>query len=298
MTLYQLECFALVAKLQSFTKAAQELHVGQSSMSALVIQLQKELGVKLFEKLGVKSHLTEAGKTFLQKTHAILALVQEAKEEMDQVKGMKKGRLAVGGAGFAGTTLLPIAVQAFKKAFPSIELNVIIQPSMTLEEKLLNGQLDVALMSQAPKSPLLISGPYREEEIVAVASPRHPLARRRSVPLELLAQEAIVADGKGGYTRQIVENFFARKKLPFTPALEIDVLYGSRDAIKTAVANGLGIAFLSRHYITLDVQVGRLKVLKIPDFKLKRVMYLVFHKSRQNPSVQIFVRFLQNYREQ
>src|SRR5437870_9748489 len=99
MTLYQLQVFALVTKLESFTKAGKELHIGQPSISALMIQLQKELGVKLFEKLGIKSHLTEPGKRFLQTAQTILALVQQAKDEMDELKGLKKGKISIGCAG-------------------------------------------------------------------------------------------------------------------------------------------------------------------------------------------------------
>ncbi len=298
MTLWQLKAFATVAREGSFTKAGKVLNIAQPSVSALVIDLQKELKVKLFEKLGVRAHLTEAGRRVSQLVESALAMIEKIPEEIEQVAGLKKGRLAVGGSGFAGGTVLPMAVQAFKKAFPSIEVRLMIQHTSVLEEKLLNGELDVALMSRSSKAPLLIVEPYREEEIVAVASPNHFLARRKSIPLELLAQEAIVSDGKESFTRQIVEPFFLRKKLPFMPALEINVLYGSRDAIKTAVANGLGIAFLAKHHVTRDVQVGRLRILKIPDFKLKRVMYLAFHRHRENPSIQIFIDFLKNYQEQ
>jgi DNA-binding transcriptional LysR family regulator len=298
MTLWQLKTFATVAREGSFTKAGKVLQISQPSVSSLVISLQKELGVKLFEKLGMRPHLTEAGRRLLKLAETTLATVDRIPKEMEEVSTVKKGRLTIGGAGFAGATLLPVAVQAFKKAFPSIEVSLMVQASVVLEEKLLNGELDIAFLSLAPKSRLLVSKAYYEEEIVAVASPSHPLVKRSSIPLELLAQEPIVADGKGGHSRKKVENLFARKGLPFEPALEIDVLYGSRDAIKTAVANGLGIAFLSKHHIDWDVKAGRLKILKLSDFNLKRSMYLAFHKARQNPSVQIFVRFLQNYQTQ
>ncbi|MGH7829198.1 MAG: LysR family transcriptional regulator, partial [Candidatus Binatia bacterium] len=129
MTLYQLEVFALVAKLGSFTKAAQELHVGQSSVSSLMVELQKELGVKLFEKLGIKTHLTEAGKSFLLRTQQVIATIKEAKEEMDEIQGLRKGRLSVGGCSLAAASGLPLAIQAFKKTYLGVQIGLTIDQS-------------------------------------------------------------------------------------------------------------------------------------------------------------------------
>lgn len=298
MTLHQLKVFCTVVKLHSFTEAAKALHTSQPTVSTMIQELQNELGVKLFERLGNRRQLTEAGRRLFERVEKGLGIIEGIREEIDELKGLKKGRLTVGGSGFAGATLLPVVVQAFKKAFPSIEVKVMIQPSVVLEEKLLNGELDVALMGAAPKSRLIDAKPYREEEVVVIAPPNHPLARRRSIPLELLAQEAIVADGKGSHIREMVENIFAQKRLAFTPALEINVLFAGRDAIKTAVAHGLGIAFISKHHIALDVKAGQLQVLKIPDLKLRRVMYIAIHKGRQNSLAQSLVDFLRNYKEQ
>lgn len=297
MTLYQLEVFAKVARLESFTKAARELRVGQPSVSALMIQLQKELGVKLFEKLGTASRLTAAGKNFLRKAQAALALTQEIKDEAAQVKTLKKGRLVVGGSGFAVTTLLPGALQAFKKAYPSIDVTLVVQSGNVLEDKLLAGEIDVAFLTDRPKSPSLAAAPYHEDTIVAVAAPDHPLARRRRVSLRVLAREPIIADGRKSYTREMVEALFHRNGLHFTPAIEMSVLSATRDAIKRAVANGMGIAFLSRHNVELDVEAGRLRVLQIPKLQLRRVMYLAFHKARRNPSASLFAQFVRDDRK-
>jgi len=298
MTLWQLQAFATVAREGSFTKAGKALSISQPSVSALVIGLQKELGVKLFEKLGVRPHLTEAGRRLLKLVESALATIEKIPDEMDQVKGLKKGRLSVGGSGFAGATLLPIAVQAFKKFFPSIEVKLMIQRTPIIEEKLLNGEVDVALMGSAPKSSLITATLYREERVVVIAPPHHPLARKRSVRLEMLSRESIVADEKGTLSREMVEEVFNQKGLPFVPVLEINVLSAGRDAIKTAVASGLGISFLPEHCIALEVKAGLLKVLNVADLNVKRAMYLASHKKRRNNQlVQAFIEFLKKYKE-
>lgn len=298
MTLWQLQAFATVAKEGSFTRAGKALSISQPSVSALVIGLQKELGVKLFEKLGVRPHLTEAGRRLLRLVETALATIEKIPDEMDEIKGLKKGRLSVGGSGFAGATLLPVAVQAFKKSFPSIDVKLMIQRSGIIEEKLLNGDVDVALMGNSPKSPLITASLYREERVVVIAPPDHPLAKRRSVRLEQIAEEPIVADEKGTLSREMVEEVFNRKRLPFVPVLEINVLSAGRDALKSAVANGLGISFLPEHCVALDVKAGLLKIIDVADLKVKRAMYLTYHRKRRNNQlVQAFLAFLKNYKE-
>jgi DNA-binding transcriptional LysR family regulator len=296
MTLWQLQAFATVAKEGSFTKAGKVLSVSQPSVSALVIGLEKELKVKLFEKLGMRPHLTEAGSRLLKLAETVLTTVDKIPDEMEQVSGLKKGSLAVGGSGFAGATLLPIAVQAFKKKFPSIEVKVTIQRTEILEEKLLNGELDVALMGGVPRSRLIDAKLYREDKVVAIAPPNHPLAKRRSVPLDLLAKEAIIAE-QGSSFREKVEELFAEKGLAFLPELDINVAFSSRDAIRSAVANGLGIAFVTQCHVLPYLEAGRIKILKVPELKLKRVMYVTFHKRRQRPLTQMFIDFLGNYKK-
>ncbi|MGH7767326.1 MAG: LysR family transcriptional regulator, partial [Candidatus Binatia bacterium] len=117
MTLWQLKTFATVAKEGSFTKAGKTLNISQPSVSALIIGLQKELGVKLFEKLGVKPHLTEAGRSLLQLAESALETIEKIPQEMDEVKGLKKGKLSVGSAGIATPIILP-TIHKFKSRFP------------------------------------------------------------------------------------------------------------------------------------------------------------------------------------
>jgi len=297
MTLWQLKTFATVAREGSFTKAGKVLQISQPSVSSLVISLQKELGVKLFEKLGMKPRLTEAGRLLLKRAESVLGITEKIPEEMEEIKGLKKGRLAVGGSGFAGSTFLPAAVHAFKKTVPSIEVTVMIQRSRVIEERLLKGELDVALIARAPESRLIVAEQFREDEIVVIAPHNHPLTRRRSVPLRCLVKESIIAQDRSSNFRQKVEELFAMKGLPFTPELEIDIGSGSRDALRSAVANGLGIAFVSKCHINPHLESGRLKILKVPEVNLKRVMYLVFHRGRKNSLAQLFVDFLRKYQE-
>jgi len=299
MTLHQLEVFGTVAKLRSFTQAGEKLHIAQPAVSGLIRSLEQELGVKLFERLGNRYHLTNAGEELLHHAEEMLAKVEAIKERMDEIKGLKKGKISVGGSTLAVASVLPVVVQRFKKEHVGVEVILTTQRSETLHQKLLDGELDVAILGRAPHSPNLVGEPFRDEEVVVIAPPKHPLAMKRSVSLELLAKEPLIVYRGGTTIRGIVERRFAEKGLPFAPFLEINLQWGNRDAIKNVVVNGLGIGFTSKFYVGSDVKAGRLKVLRVPELKLKRTMYIAVHRNRQSsPLVRTFIDFLRHYKEQ
>jgi DNA-binding transcriptional LysR family regulator len=178
-----------------------------------------------------------------------------------------------------------------------VETTLRIDISLSLEKSLLDGELDLAIVGRLPKSPLIISELFNQEDIVAIASPKHPLANQGSLPLMRIAREAIITEEKGGsLERDLLEERFAKLGIPFTPHMELSPRIGSRDAIRNAAAGGLGIAFITKCHVQSDVEAGRLKILKVPDLKLKRSNYIAVHKSRQkSPLVQAFIKVLKSH---
>jgi DNA-binding transcriptional LysR family regulator len=211
---------------------------------------------------------------------------------MADVSGLKRGKILVGGSSSAASSFLPVAVQTFKSKHPGIEVVLKIERSESLERKLIEGELDAAIMGRHPRSPVLKAQSYREDEIVAIAPPHHPLVKRRSVPLNLVARQPLIANGTDSYVRQLVEERFAELGLPYVPALEVtDQMSG--EAIKSAVASGLGIGFITKCHVLSELRAGKLAALKVPDLKLKRTMYFVVHKKRQSSLlIRTFVGFL------
>lgn len=296
MTLHQLKVFATVAKLGNFTNAAKTLHLRQPSISLLIKALEQEYGVKLFEKLGNKVHLAGAGKKLLHHAQEILAKVERIKEEINDIKGVNKGQISVGGGAVAAASFLPPAIREFKKKFPGVEVVLKVQTIPILEKLLLDGDLDLAFYGLAPTSPHLVSQPFFKEEVVAFAPPNHALTKKRSVALELLAKEPLIAHEKGSPTRNAVEERFVKKGLPFTPVLELN-FFGGRDVIRNSVANGEGIGFLSRCIVLGDAQAGRVKLLNVPELKVYRPHYIVLPKSRKTSAlVRAFIDFLKHYK--
>ena len=299
MTLHQFKVFVAVAKFKSFSLAGEELRLHQPSVSIAIRGLERGLEVKLFETLGRKVRLTRAGEEMLRISEEILPKLGGIKERLAEVEGLKKGKIKVGGSAIAAATFLPVAVQKFKQAYPSIEVCLKIERTSVLEKKLVEGDLDLAILGWPPRSPLLVAEPYREEEIVAIAAPTHPLVRKRSVSLELLAKEPLAISEKGNVLRDLVDEKFTEKRLSIKPILEINVEIGGRDAIKRVVANGLAIGFLSKCHTVLEIGAGQLKVLKVPELNLKRIMYITVHKKKADfPLHQKLIDFLWQYKGQ
>ena len=296
MTLHQLRVFLTVAKLGSFTEAARALHVVQPSVSAMVQELENELEIELFQRFGNKFRLTTVGEMVLRDAQEIVSLADGLKDKVDEVRGLKKGRLRVGGSSTAAASFLPGAAQSFKKKYSGIDVILTIHRSNVLEKKLLEGDLDLAILGWPSRYSMLASEPYREEEIVVIAPPNHPLTKKRSVPLELLSKEPLVIQERGSNIRDGVEKSFAEKRLPFMPVLEVDIQFGGRDTMKNAVANGIGIGFLFKSLVVADIEAGRLKVLKVPELHLKRTLYITVHRGRQSSSlVHAFIDFLKSH---
>ena len=293
MTLWQLQVFATVVKEGSFTKAGKLLRIAQPSVSALLISLQKELGIKLFEKLGMRAHLTDAGRELLPLVQRALAIVEKIPETMSQVKALKKGRIRVGGAVLAAGSFLPVAVQEFKLAHPGIDVVLKIDRSAALERMLLDGDIDVALTSSLPYSRRLISGAFHEEKVVVITSPQHPLTKRRTVPIRLLANEPLITYEKGTMIRDRLEKIFTDNGMVLTPALQVDRERGGRDIIRTGVASGLGIGFISRCFVVGNLKAGRIKELNVPEINFNQTVYLNVCKNRaSNPFVDLFTELL------
>jgi len=193
---------------------------------------------------------------------------------------------------------VPAAVQTFKQKFSEIDLYFKIDRSHALEKDLLEGLIDLAILSRSPESPHLFGKPYLDEPSVFIAAAKHPLAKRRIVPLELLAKEPFIVPLNSS-TRRLIERAYGEKSLTFKVALEVNVFYGSRDPIKDLIANGDGIGYSLVCQAKSFLNAGRLKILNVPELKLKRTIYITVHKNRKNSAlVEAFINFLEDYKRQ
>jgi DNA-binding transcriptional LysR family regulator len=287
-TLRQLKVFETVARHLSFSRAAEELHLTQPAVSTQVRQLEEHAGLPLFEQLGKKIYLTAAGTEMLHYSRAIIQQFHEVDEAMSELKGVSGGKLNVAVI-TAGDYFFPRLLAEFAHRYSGVVLNLAVHNREELLHQLATNQTDLAVMVRPPRDTDAVCEPIAPHPYVIVAAPGHPLAKRRNIRMSELADEAFVVRERGSDTWNSMEEGFAGRLTNLKIAMEIK----STETIKQAVIAGMGIAFLSAHTISLELQVGNLVVLDVEDFPLMLNWYVVHRKNKRLPPVALaFRRFL------
>jgi len=286
INIHLLKIFHAVARSGSFSRAASELQISQPSVSIQVGELERQLGVELFEPAGKSARLTEAGRICFDYAGRILALLDEAQRAMDEVKGLRRGRLLVGATQTPGTYILPDLLGRLKAEYPRLEVTLRIGEPRRIQEMVLRRELDVAVTGWRIALPDLESIPIAGDELVLVTAPLHRFAGLPDVAVADLAGEPFIMRERGSGSRELIDDALHRAGVYITPALELE----SVDAVKQAVAANLGVAMLSRYAIDLEVASGRLCVVPVRGFKVERTIWLVRHRERQlSRAAQAFV---------
>ncbi len=290
MNLHQLRIFSLVARLGSFSRAAEEMHISQPSVSIQVADLERSLGVELFEQLGKRIYLTDAGRVLEDYARRILGLVDEASSAVAEVTDLHRGRLAVGATTTPGTYLLPKVLSRFQERFPKITLTLEIANTRRIQERLLRNELDLGVVDEEVNSHNLVVRPVLEDELVMVVVPTHPLASTGAVPVSALRGHRVILRERGSGTREAIEAALRGAGVEIAPSMEL----ASSEAIKEAVAVGLGSAILSRLAVAAETAAGRLAIVPLADLAIKRPFFLIHHRDkRMGVAIQAFVEMLQ-----
>ncbi len=245
MEMHQLAYFESVSRHLHFTRAAEELNVAQPSVSQQIRKLENELGAPLFHRMKRHVALTEAGKTFLPHARAVLQRLEEARQEVQELSGLRKGTLAVGAPPSVGTHLLPKALAAFSKQHPGIALSFREAGSRTLVSLLEEGELDLAVVIQPIRRPALEAKLLVEEELLLAVPRHHHLANASDeavrVTLSQLRQEPFVLLREGAYDLRD-QTLAACRRAGFEPRVALDG--GEMDSMLRFVAAGIGLAIL------------------------------------------------------
>ncbi|MGH6638143.1 MAG: LysR family transcriptional regulator [Polaromonas sp.] len=287
-TFRQLKVFESVARLLSFSRAAEELHLTQPAVSAQVKKLEEHVGLPLFEQLGKKIYLTSAGTEMLHASRAIIQQFQEVEATMSQFKGISGGKLNVAVIS-AGDYFFPRLLVEFARRHKGVTLNLSVHNREELLGQLAGNLTDLAVMVRPPQDMDTVNESFAPHPYVIVAAPSHPLASRKRIPVARLMREPFVVREKGSDTWHSMEDGFGEHLAEINIAMEIK----STETIKQAVIAGMGISFLSAHTISLELQAGSLSVLDVQGFPLMLNWYVVHRKNKRLPPVaQAFRDFL------
>jgi len=289
INLHQLATFQVVAKHCSYARAAEELHFSQPAVSAQIRQLEESMGVKLFDKIGRKTHLTQAGESLYLYTQKIFALIDETLETMEALRSPHHGSLSVGGDTTVGTYVVPALLGNFHHQYPNVEITLEVINRIYLLDSLINNRIDMVIMGKIPTEIPVFAAPFAPNELVLIAPPTHRLAGCMKVPFTQLAREHFLLREIGSGTRAALEEAFQEAGWPLLVSMQV----GTNSAIKQGVAAGLGIALISRVAIDLELEMKRFVILDVEGFPIMRQWHLVHLKDKTlSATARAFKNFL------
>ena len=284
LNLHRLRVFHAVARRESYSRAAEDLRISQPAVSKHVLDLEEELGAKLFHRLGRRIVLTEAGRLMTDYAQRIFLLADEARRALEELQGLERGRLHLGASSTPGNYLLPKALAAFQAKYPRLEVSLNIMASHDVVEQVLRQDLDLGFVGATFSADLHVQ-PYVEDELILILRPGHPLASIRTISREALEKETFVLRDVASGTRTVAEAELKVRGIAIRRLLELR----SVEAVKQAAAEGLGISFISRYAIALEVRHKVLAVAADPRLRFRRPLVMISRKdARLSPSALAF----------
>jgi DNA-binding transcriptional LysR family regulator len=276
LDLQSLELFDAVGRLRNVTRAAESLMVSQPAVSKRLKALERRLEVTLLERSGRGIRLTSEGELLAGFTRRIFSLVGEALTQLGDLQQLRRGRLAIGAGTTVAVYLMPEAIVRFRQRFPGITLHLETGMSQALAEHLRDGVIEFGLTEAMLPAPEFESTLLMSDELVGIVHPNHALAKAGSVSAKKFAAEPFVVREaeSGGYS--LVERVFRERKLKVQPIISLS----STEAVKRAVAAGLGASIVSRMSIDLELAAKKLAALKLTDVRVRRPIYIVRCRGR------------------
>src|SRR5271165_788740 len=205
INLDQLRIFQAVAEARSFTRAADIVHLTQPGVSKHIKQMEEHYGIPLFDRLGKKVALTQAGEILLEATQGIMVSITAAEERIEELKGLHGGKLVLGASFPIGIYVLPRILAAFRKQYPAVEVTLDISLSEKIVAKTLANKLDLGLVSQEVHDPRLYCTEFITDELIAIAPSNHRWAKKKRIRPQELLQETFIVAARGAGTRAVVE---------------------------------------------------------------------------------------------
>lgn len=255
MEIRQLRAFVAIAESGTFTAGALRVHVTQAAISMQIRQLETEIGAKVFVRAPRHVILTEAGEQLLRRARHILREHDAALDEIAELAGAERGRLRIGSASaMVLSEQLPAILKELRKQHPAAEISVISGTSEVLVDQILGGEVDVAFVSLPVDVRGIKTERLSQDQLVAIASPRHKLAKQRTISAYTLAGERLILGERGGNTRRLIDQFFAQAGATLHVAMELS----RQQAIKRMVEEDMGVGIVPLQSVKEEVDKGRL----------------------------------------
>jgi DNA-binding transcriptional LysR family regulator len=280
MDIHHLRVFASVFKNRSFSKASEELHLTQPTISNHIKALEDEFECKLFDRLGRTILPTKEAEVLYSHSMELIERTNNLREAVGLIKKDISGKLIIGASTIPGVYLLPGFMSEFRKKFPSISFQILISDSKGIIENISRHELLLGIVGAKLGNEHIKYMPFIEDELIVVSSPH--LSKNRIMTLQELLKFPLVLREEGSGTRKETEKFLANKGISIEN-VHISGVFGSTDAIKQAVKAELGVSILSKFSVADELKYKILEEIKLTDIQMKRRFYIVTHKKRTLP---------------
>jgi LysR family transcriptional regulator, low CO2-responsive transcriptional regulator len=277
VTLRQLRIFEAVARHQSISRAAAELHLTQPAVSMQVKQLEEQIGVPLVEQVGKRMFLTDAGQELRGHAQGIAERIDTLNDAMEQFRGLGRGMLRLAVVSTVNY-FLPQLIAAFHQDHPGVRIALQVANRDEVLAALADNSTDLAITGRPPEGADVMAQHFLDNPLVVIAAPDHPLAAETApIALSRLAQETLVVREPGSGTRAAIERHFATHGLAVRAGCEL----GTNEALKQAVRAGLGVGIVSSQTIDLELQARCLAVLPVEGFPIVRRWYVLHRRAKR-----------------
>ena len=284
-----LALFHAVAEAGSITAGADRLRISQPAVSKQIGELEDAMGVRLFDRLPRGIRLTDAGVLLADYARRMSVMEGDAERAIEELRGLKRGRLAIGASTTIGAYLLPQALVRFHQVYPGIELHLEIANTQVIQSALMDGTLEVGFTEGRIVSDALETTVFQQDELVAIAPVGHTMLSKKRVTARELCKEPFVMREDGSGTRQVVEAALGDKGISLTPVMSL----GSTEAIKRAVIEGVGVAIVSRLAISMELESRLLGIVPLSDLTIKRPLHRQKLRERSvSTPIKEFLRYL------
>lgn len=274
----RLQVFHTVARLLSFTKAAETLHMTQPAVTFQVRQLEEYFDTRLFDRTHNRISLTEAGQVVYEYADRIFDLYSQMENAVKDMTGNISGTLVIGASTTIAEYMLPALLGDFKQQYPEVSIHLKVSNSDGIVHMVENNDIDLGVVESAVANKNLVVENCRRDELVVIVPPGHPLADRESIPAAEIAEHPFICREEGSGTREVVTEYFKQNGISFSN-VKVCMELGSPEAIKGAVEASMGISIVSRATIVKELELGSLIAMNV-DPPLARPFSFVHQKQK------------------
>jgi DNA-binding transcriptional LysR family regulator len=276
MDVRDLQVFLSVSRHLNYTRAGEEINLSQPSVSVRVRQLETELGVKLFDQLGKKVVLTDAGRLLVPYANRVIAAIDDAHHAIDELQGLERGSLRIGASTTPGMYLVPQVVARFKRLHPKINIHLRIKDTREVEDGVLRNEFDFGFVGGHLAAEDVSAVSWLTDELLLVVSPGSPLTKKKNVRKQDLQGERFIVRESGSATRATIVAQLQQANFELETEIEME----NPESIKKAVQSGLGIAFISKFAVATELKAKTLTAIRVRDLAIHRELKIVHRKDK------------------